>query len=246
MPLSFLSKSSLTIAAGAMLTVNALMLPSMANGSREKARQGLPGRRISGGVREGNCFQDFNQSLVAIMPRNNLGKTASERPSFWFSVPATVDEKDAEFQLFDHNDEQVYSTLVRVSEEQGLSEFKLPDSVPSLEVDKAYRWTFSVGCTDSSQFVVQGWVQRVNMTEDLMARVEAASLEEKVSLYSSSGLWLDHVSALMSLRQDDLANADLQIRWADLIASTGLTSYISSDITEAMSALETSALSASY
>ncbi|MFK8182609.1 MAG: DUF928 domain-containing protein [Phormidesmis sp.] len=243
MQLASFPKSLFATTLGIVLTASAFSMPSMANRDTSNARQGLPGRRISGGVREGNCFRDFDQSLVAIMPRNNLGKTAEAHPTFWFSVPATTRAKEVEFQLFNESDEVVYSTLIRGSVEQGLSEFQLPESVTGLSVDKMYRWTLSIGCTDSSRFVVQGWVHRVAMPRSFEQQIATASPEEKITLYGSAGLWHEQVTALVDLRRSNLTDVDFQMEWAELLAATGLTSHVSSNITETMKALEVSPLS---
>ena len=81
------------------------------NINNDNVRQGLPGRRISGGVRmeppADSCFSDFNQSLVSIMPRSNLGTTLASHPTFWFSMPETNGAKSVEFQLIDEANELV-------------------------------------------------------------------------------------------------------------------------------------------
>ena len=237
-------KALLTTTLATAIATSVLAMPSTANRNNASPRQGLPGRRISGGVREGNCFRDFDQSLVAIMPRNNLGKTISARPSFWFSVPATLGEKTSEFLLIDELGEIVYGTQVKVSGEQGISEFQLPASATELAVDKTYTWTFSIGCTDSSQFVVKGNVQRVAVPNSVKQRLEVASPEEKVALYGSTDLWHEQVTTLVNLRRSDPANADFQMEWAELLATTGLISHVSGNIASAMSTAENTFLSA--
>lgn len=231
-----LSKSIFTATFTLLLASGSLPLPAMANRTITTARQGLPGRRISGGVREGNCFADFNQSLVAIMPRNNLGKTAAARPSFWFSIPQSSGYSEVKFQLFDDADQAIYSTQIKISDSHGLSEFQLPATAPELSVNKNYRWIFSVGCSDVSRFEVQGWVRRVNLPAAVASQVASASAEERVALYESAGLWHEQVSELANLRRNDLANINFQLEWAALLESTGLTSDISSSFTGAMSA----------
>lgn len=218
----------------ASLLCNAVAQPSFANSRANNTRQGLPGRRISGGVRKGNCFADFNQSLVAIMPRNNLGRTMLARPALWFSVPEIIGEKTAEFQLFNASDEQIYSAPVDISGDEGISKLQLPPSAPELAVDETYRWTFSIGCTDSSQFVVQGWIHRVAPPSVLLQEVEDASIEERITLYSSANLWHEQVTALVNLRQSNTTLTTFQIEWAEMLAAAGLTSYVSNTISEPM------------
>ncbi|MEO0770703.1 MAG: hypothetical protein AAFY72_14975, partial [Cyanobacteria bacterium J06649_4] len=68
------------VTAGLLLSMGVFSpLPSHANSSNASSlRQGLPGRRISGGVRDEratSCFADFDQSLVSVIPHSNLGTT---------------------------------------------------------------------------------------------------------------------------------------------------------------------------
>ncbi|MGD1863295.1 MAG: DUF928 domain-containing protein [Phormidesmis sp.] len=231
------------IAFGLTATLGGLCLPSYAdNINTDNVRQGLPGRRISGGVRmeppADSCFSDFNQSLVSIMPRSNLGTTLASHPTFWFSVPETVGDKAVEFQLLNEADDLLYSTQVNVGDESGLREFQLPASAPALAIDENYKWIFSFACNNGSRSPVlglQGWVRRVEASAAVNDELMLATPEERVVLYSSAGIWQEQVSALLNLRRQGLADADLQLAWTDLLASTGLTSEISDNVLGQMS-----------
>ena len=233
-------KATATVIAGLFLSVSS-GLPGLAESDSSELRQGLPGRRISGGVRmeppEDSCFADFNQSLVSIMPRNNLGKTAASHPTFWFSLPETIGENSVEFQLIDEADKLVYTTQLDISSKAGLSEFQLPQTAPALAVDKNYKWVFSLACSNGSQSPVlglQGWVRRVTVPASFANQIESASLEERVFLYAAAGLWQEEVTELLTLRRQGAVNDTLQMAWNKLLSLTGLTSEISSYISEAM------------
>ena len=231
------------------VTVASLLLslgissPSFANNvSSDGVRQGLPGRRISGGVRmeppADSCFSDFNQSLVSIMPRNNLGTTSESHPTFWFSMPETSGEKAVEFQLMNESDDLIYTAQVNVSDAAGLSEFKLPDSAPALAMNENYKWVFSMACNNGSRspvLALQGWVRRVEIAADVSAQIMAASPEDQIALYRSAGLWHEQISTLLNLRRQSSEGMALQIAWSDLMASTGLTSEVSDDVLDQMS-----------
>lgn len=213
-------------------------MPSSANQSTQTInRQGLPGRRISGGIREDGCFKDFNQSLVAVMPRNNLSKTALARPTLWFSLPVIEGERRIEFQLFNEADELIYGTLIDATDNQGISEFQLPPDAPALVVDKTYRWTFSLGCANKSQFIVQGWIQRDNIPRSIEQRLKEAALEDQAALYESAGFWHEQVTILANLRRNDSSNIEIQIAWAELLTTAGLASHVSGDITDEANAM---------
>lgn len=225
-----------------ILASGTIYLPSFAQAADSNLRQGLPGRRISGGVREGNCFTDFNQSLVAMIPRNNLGKTISAHPSFWFSIPESSGYREIEFQLFNEFNEIVYRTELETSTSYGLSEFQLPESAPMLTVDTNYRWVLSVGCTEASRFEVQGWIRRVSISTALQTQMATATDEERVTLYEAADLWHEQVTQLVNLRRSNPADIGIQSKWVDLVESAGLMSEIASTIAGPMSAAEPAAL----
>lgn len=247
------SKTLLAATFGLVLSLSTVSLPSLANGETSLIRQGLPGRRISGGVRldsTDSCFSNFNQSLVAIMPRNNLGKTAAERPTFWFSVPETNGPTLGNFQLFDESEALIYQTSVDVGNGNGLSEFKLPDDAPALATNDNYRWVFSVACTGSHSRIenrtaawpalgLQGWILRVEPSAELALQLQAASPEERASLFASAGLWHEQVTELINLRRSNLSNINFQLSWASLVQSNGLASHASSELAEAMTVHDT-------
>ena len=214
------------------------------NINSDNVRQGLPGRRISGGVRmeppADSCFSDFNQSLVSIMPRSNLGTTLASHPTFWFSMPETNGAKSVEFQLIDEANELVFATQVEVGDAAGLSSFQLPASAPELAVNENYKWTFSLTCNNGSrspELALQGWVRRVGVSAAVSDELALATPEARVAIYGSAGLWQDQVSTLLSLRRQDIANVDLQLAWTELIAATGLASEISDNVLEQMIAV---------
>jgi hypothetical protein len=216
-----------------------LAWPSLAE-NPPNLRQGLPGRRISGGVRGpgSTCFTNFDQSLVALLPQNSLGKTASPHPVFWFSMPETQGATLATFQLFNQADELIYQTPVQTAG-GGLSEFQLPAAAPALAVDEVYKWVFTVACDGSSapQLGLMGWVQRVALAEDVAVQVAIASPAERVSLYAAAGLWHEQVNQLASLRRSQLANVDLQVdlQLAALMQSAELSAYLSDQLAAPMS-----------
>lgn len=207
-------------------------------------RQGLPGRRISGGVRTpSSCLTDFNQSVVAVIPRSNLGTTAQAHPAFWFSLPETTAQKSIAFELFNSDDELIYRTQLQKSSAHGVSEFQLPASAPALEVGENYRWVFSLSCeSDPYSLAVQGWVQREELSSDLSARLSQADPMERAELYGLAGLWHEQMTELSSLRRTQPENSYVQARWEELVHSTGLSAEIFSQLAETMIAVPSPAL----
>ena len=229
MKLAFLAKSTIALTCGIAIVASAIALPASANS--KQVRQGLPGRRISGGVRSEECFKDSSQSLVAITPRNLLGKTAQARPGFWFSLPETQSAKSINFELFDSTDNVIYSTQLDRSYASGLSKIELPQTVSALTVGENYRWVFDISCEGSSNDMsleVQGWTRRVEISSDLSVQIASASLAEQAYLYAEADLWHEQVTALAELRNENPANIEAQLKWAALVQTAGLDSHLSS------------------
>ncbi len=210
-----------------------------------EVKQGLPGRRISGGVRTGpgSCFTDFNQSAVAVVPHAPVSKTAASHPTFWFSLPETTSDKTVKFSLFNAAEELIYSTYLAASNEYALSEFKLPNSAPGLATNENYSWVLSISCNDSSQtspvLGLHSWVQRVDISAELAAKIEAASPAERIALYQSAELWHEQMTALANLRRrQESFDTSLQSDWTALMQSTGLADYLASHISESMTAID--------
>lgn len=249
-----------------LLSLGMSAIPSWANDTDTRnVRQGLPGRRISGGVRtdSGSCLTDFNQTVVAVAPQNPISKTASAHPTFWFSLPETVGDKTVEFSLFNESEELIYSAQIEASNDHAISEFKLPKSAPSLAVNRNYNWVFSLSCDNGSQIApvlgLEGWIQRVDISTELASQIEAASPEQRIELYRSAGLWHEQVTELANLRRSqelhpqealgqeasgqEALNNHLLSDWTALMQSTGLTDYLANQLSESMVVIETVAFS---
>lgn len=243
-----LTRSLSLLSAGVLVSFGVFQVPAMAD-DIVNPRQSLPGRRVSGGVRDSrvvSCFADFDQSIVSVMPRLNLGTTAEARPTFWFSVPETTENKSVEFQLINSAEEVVYATQIAMGNKSGLSEFRLPETATELAVNEDYKWTLSLSCHNGAQSPVlglQGWVRRVEITPELAHQIDSATATERVELYRAAGLWQEQVTALLNLRRNDEANIDHQLAWAALIQPTGLASELANDLSHSMRAIETTALS---
>lgn len=241
------------LTASLLLSFSMSTMPSLARDTDSSdVRQGLPGRRISGGVRtdSGSCLADFNQTVVAVTPHSPISKTAAAHPTFWFSLPEVTGEKTVEFSLFNEAEELIYTTQIAASSEHAVSEFKLPTSAPSLSVNENYNWVFSFACNNGSQTApvlgIEGWIQRVDISAELVSQIEAADAEQRIELYRSAGLWHEQLTELANLRRSQETLSDrFQSDWTALMQSTGLADYIANQLSESMVAADTVAFSPS-
>ncbi|MEM6451418.1 MAG: DUF928 domain-containing protein [Cyanobacteria bacterium P01_D01_bin.105] len=216
-----LKSPALTLIVGGLLALTTLMVlgePSMANTRSDQqhddVRQGLPGRRISGGSRSPNtaCLATPNQPVVALMPKSNLGLTLSERPTFWFALPAISPDRMLEFGLYDEAGGLIYQERFNASGKAGISSLSLPDTFSPLSAEQDYRWYLSVVCNPESRsedLVVTGWIRRMQADSELRTKLANTTLQERLSVYETSELWFDTLTTIAELRRR--AQADTQI-----------------------------------
>jgi hypothetical protein len=234
-----LSKFATILAVGGTLAlVSPLSEPSFAQTQVNSPRQGLPGRRISGGSRSPDtaCLTTPNQPLVALMPKNNVGLTVSAHPTLWFSIPAISSDRVLEFGLYDPSGELLYTTTFGASEKAEVVSLPLPETSSPLVIDKDYRWYLSVVCNQESRaedLVVTGWVRRVQPNPTLTEQLANADAQERSAIYEKSELWCDALTSLAELRRStpvtDITEA-LEQQWISLLESVELSQVIAAPL----------------
>ena len=220
---------------GGLLALSALSEPGLANTQVNNTRQGLPGRRISGGSRSPStaCLTTPDQPVVALMPKSNLGLTFSEHPTLWFSLPAVSPDRILEFGLYDPSGELLYTKTFSPSGNAEVASLSLPDTFGPLAVDKDYRWYLSVVCNQESRaedLVVTGWIRRVQSDNSLSEQLAAATDKERLALYEESALWYDALTTLAKLRLSDPTASALEQQWIALLESVDLTQVITAPL----------------
>lgn len=183
-----------------------------------------PGRRESAGVR-GACLPP-NQALTVLIPENQVTLTTSLYPTLFFYLPATQ-AQEALFILYDENEREIYRSIFSIKEMSGLLKLSIPDGFtsPKLEEGKNYYWQFSMFCDPNNPSLdpfVDGWVQRVPLTEDISNNLATASDSEKVDIYTAAGIWQDALTTLADLRQNNPNNQNLAAQWNQLLENIGL------------------------
>ena len=165
-----LVQASLTVG----LLFTSMGLPAIAQ-TRSGVRQGLPGRRISGGARD-NCSSE--QSVAALTSADGLEASVSDRSSFKFLLPEFDKIHPVEFKLRDSQGTTVYTEALSTGSEEKLVSIQVPEE--SLQADQNYRWYFSVICNaqDRSQNIVL-WGQ-LPPANDLMTSREENTVAHSV------------------------------------------------------------------
>ena len=181
----------------------------------EPPNDGAPGDRKDAGSRP-FCPQS-DTPFTALVPVTNLGFTAAQYPTFWLYTP--YPSGVIELVLMEENTKNtVYQTQFQVTEGPGIISFKLPNTAPSLEIDKKYRWTFDFLCNAPSDTLsVTGVILRKSLTSTLQNQSANASPQQRVAVYAQAGLWYETLTELAQLRMTNPQNAELSATWATLL-----------------------------
>ena len=236
---AYLAKSIFILAASSLLAVSSFSSPAFSDDTTPMLREGLPGRRISGGSRSPStaCVLASSQPVIALMPKSNLGKTITERPTFWFSLPAVSQDRSLEFGLYDSEGELAFKETLAVTAEAGLAQISLPETAAPLAINRDYRWYLSVVCNSQSRaedLTVTGWVRRVDPGSHFRAQLAASTPEEQIALYESSDLWFDALTALSTLHHGGSAEDSIEQKWATLLQTIELPQVISAPFVGAL------------
>jgi len=174
----------------------------------------------------GGCASINQLSLTALMPKNKIGRTVSDYPTFFFYLPPT-DAELAELILEDESGNQIYQQDLTIKNLSGVIGVSIPanTNVPPLEVGKNYTWKFTVVCDPedrSSDQLETGIVRRVELTADILSQLDAADPRQKTVIYAENGIWQDALGTLAVARRANPNNTDLADDWESLLDSVTL------------------------
>ncbi|MFP5270957.1 DUF928 domain-containing protein [Coleofasciculus sp.] len=194
---------------------------------------GKPRRRESAAVRGGteaavvpnSCGNSSDEQMVALLPPTEPVRTVAEHPTILVYLPENT-AKQAEFYLKEADkDEIIYETTVTLPGHSGIVSVPLPDNgtLPALEVGKMYTWHFFVICQDmTNEPYVEGQIERVEPSPNLVAELENASPRDRAAIYAEAGIWYDCLNSLAQLRRSAPNDTAIASDWAELLESVGL------------------------
>ncbi|MEG4506515.1 DUF928 domain-containing protein [Microcoleus sp. F6_B4] len=171
----------------------------------------------------GGCASISPLGLTALVPKNKIGRTVSEYPTFFFYLPKTEAES-AEFILKDQSGNQIYKQDLTITNLSGVIGVSIPanTNVPPLEVGKSYRWNFTVICNSqdrSGDEIESGVLRRVELSADIRSQLEKADPRQKTVIYAENGIWQDALSTLAAIRRANPNDAELTADWESLLDS---------------------------
>jgi len=186
--------------------------------------RGMPGQRIAGATRFGECTQGKLAKIVALMPENNLGVTAAANPSLFFYVPQSM-AKSAELMILSEGGDLLASQDVPVSGTAGIVGVTIDPAKATLQPGQKYQWIFSLTCKpnepDANPFVT-GWIERAELDSNLAAVITAAPAAERLPLLAANQLWNDTLATLAALQRQNPNDPAMKQQWQDLLNTAGI------------------------
>jgi hypothetical protein len=170
------------------------------------------------------------------VPKNKIGRTVSDYPTFFFYLPQT-DAELAEFILEDQSGNQIYRQDLPIKNVSGVIGVSIPanTNVPPLEVGKNYTWVFSLVCDPqdrSSDLLETGIVRRVELSAEILRELENADPRQKTFIYAENGIWQDALGTLAAARRANPNDPVFQTDWESLLESVTLGAIAKEPIVE--------------
>src|SRR4028118_1533989 len=175
----------------------------------------------------GGCASSSQLNLTALVPKNKIGRTVSDYPTFFFYLPQT-DAELAELILEDESGNQIYQQDLTIKNLSGVIGVSIPanTNVPPLEVGKSYTWKFTVVCDPedrSSDQLETGIVRRVELSAEILGELDAADdPRQKTVIYAEKGIWQDALGTLAAARRANPKDTGLAADWESLLESATL------------------------
>lgn len=210
----------------AISTINNLNPATADSDNTHTENPGAPDNRRSAGTRS-DCISANNQieELVSLMPsKNNIGTTLSPYPTIFVYVPQTNNRK-GEFIITEGNT-TVYSSTTELSSQAGIINLDIPrdSNVFELGAGRDYKWTFAIVCNPqnrSEDEYVSGYVRRIDNPQ-LEEKIQQVPTDERLDFYAREGIWLETITTIVQMRQNNPQDSALANDWQSLLESVGL------------------------
>jgi hypothetical protein len=157
--------------------------------------------------------------LMPLLPNSQYGLTMAERPTLFAYIPATS-AQELFVTLKDDGGSIHYQAILPMAR-QGVVAVELPDA-PPLVPGKSYEWGIALMCggklRPDSPFI-SGWVERATVPE-ISANLPISL--ETAAIYANSGIWYDTLAVLVTLKQQQPYDLELDALWHEFLGSVGL------------------------
>jgi hypothetical protein len=156
----------------------------------------------------------------------------------WFYVPySATDIPKAELMVLDENQRPMLEKpiIVQLSGTPGIMGITLPSTAKPLEFEQKYRWYFELVCdpeNPSNNPTVDGWIQRVQPSQELMTQLENSPTQSSYLMYAENGIWYDTVTNIIQTMAVNPSDATLTQDWSDLLEAVGLQELREASLTD--------------
>jgi hypothetical protein len=187
---------------------------------------GSPRRTTSNASR--GCDDLSNLSLYLLAPKDHVGVTASDRPTFFWYI-SNVSDVPVEFALVEEGvPTPLWKQKIEV-QKAGIVSIPLPENLPQLAVGREYKWSVRLICNPVSPSAASpyiSWIRKVPLTESLRSRLSNASSDrDRAFLYAQAGMWYDAVAAIVNRVGDrSFSQAEVMTELRSLLSQAGLPS----------------------
>jgi hypothetical protein len=199
--------------------------PSAATGGvvYKPPKLGKPAQTVGGGSRG---TSDKVPVLFVVTP-DHVGQTTSAQPSlFWYIDQVPDASIRIEFTLLEEESiEPWVEKVLATPKRAGVQRIRLADYGVQLAAGSEYEWSVALVLDPnerSKDIVATGWIDRVEPSGQLTARLEAEGQARTAAVYADEGLWYDAFSALSDRVDRNPADAQLQQQRTELLRQVGL------------------------
>jgi len=178
----------------------------------------------TGGATRGT---DKKIPLMFALTPDHVGQTVSAQPSlFWYVERIPDTSMRIEFTLFDEaQDEPEVETTLPAPKHAGIQRIRLEDYGVELKPGAEYEWSVTLVVDPekrSKDVVVTGWIDRIEHSGRLTARLESESAAQSAAIYAQEGLWYDSFAALSDQIDRHPDDAELLTQRTDVLRQVGL------------------------
>ena len=187
-------------------------------------KRGAPAGRVGGGTRGGSQRDVF---VLAVLAPDHSGFTTSEQPSlYWYiSSPTTL---PIEITVMDSQGiKPILETRINAPVKAGIQRVRLADYNIKLAPGAAYRWFVAVvpdAERRSKDILAGGAIERVDMAQELKAKLAKSKTNETPFVYAEAGLWYDALKSISDLIDAAPQNQELRQQRTALLTQVGLPS----------------------
>ncbi|MGB3402532.1 MAG: DUF928 domain-containing protein [Microcoleaceae cyanobacterium] len=171
--------------------------------------EGAPNDRGDAGSRSPFDF-------MVLVPRENIGATATDYPTFWLYVKTAVEKPiSIELELRDGQDNTIYRTQFELNQGPGIVSVPVPQDSPALKAGEKYYWYFSSFEYELYRF---GELQRIALSPKVERQLANLTPKERIAVLANKGLWYETMTELAELRRINPEDDELAAAWAELLA----------------------------